>query len=278
MQIARILLPLGSRGTSAASVDVAYTVADRFSARVEGLHPCVPPLDRLRVSDEAAAPMRLQKLLEDARKQATAEQEAAQAAFRAAADRYRKVASDFRVVEADISAAVGARGRVADVAVVPARREGESPFWAEVRESALFNTGRPVIVAPDAQIEPAFGETVVIAWKTGVEAARAVTAAKPFLAKAKRVRVVTVGEEGVDERALADASEYLTLLNLKVESKMLPKSKDSAASLLLEEVGATKDALLVMGAYSHWRWREWAFGGVTESMLKECPVPVLMMH
>ncbi len=37
-------------------------------------------------------------------------------------------------------------------------------------------------------------------------------------------------------------------------------------------------ALLVMGAYSHSRWRERVFGGVTQHVLDEAQVPVVMAH
>ena len=33
-----------------------------------------------------------------------------------------------------------------------------------------------------------------------------------------------------------------------------------------------------MGAFSHWRWRERLLGGVTDYMLREASIPVLMMH
>jgi nucleotide-binding universal stress UspA family protein len=33
-----------------------------------------------------------------------------------------------------------------------------------------------------------------------------------------------------------------------------------------------------MGAYGHWRWREWVFGGVTEEVLRDTIMPVLMAH
>ena len=45
------------------------------------------------------------------------------------------------------------------------------------------------------------GDTVVIAWKNAVEAVRAVVAARPFFAKAKRVLLLSVSE-GTQERAL----------------------------------------------------------------------------
>lgn len=51
--------------------------------------------------------------------------------------------------------------------------------------------------------------------------------------------------------------------------------KRNVAQQLMEEASRNKNALLVMGAYSQWRWKEWAFGGVTEYVLHETTVPVL---
>jgi nucleotide-binding universal stress UspA family protein len=38
------------------------------------------------------------------------------------------------------------------------------------------------------------------------------------------------------------------------------------------------EGLLVMGAFSHWRWQERLLGGVTDYVLREASTPVLMMH
>lgn len=277
MTIARILLPLGSRGTSAACADAAFGLADRFAAEVEAVHPSLPPLDRLRLPDESAAPMRIQRLIDEATEQAKAERQSAQKAFAAMAKGFAKVKSRFQTIEGDIAASIAARGRLADFTVLPAVTDGEGAFWTELREAALFDTGRPVLIAPKGKVSAKLGDTVVIAWKPGVEAARAVTAAKPLLAKAKRVRVVTVSEDGADKRALDDMAAYLKLLGLKPQAAMV-KGRGGAAKLIMTEAAKAKDTILVMGAYSHWRWREWAFGGVTETLLHETPVPVLMTH
>jgi nucleotide-binding universal stress UspA family protein len=33
-----------------------------------------------------------------------------------------------------------------------------------------------------------------------------------------------------------------------------------------------------MGAYGRWRWREWVFGGVTQDVLRNTAVSVLMSY
>ena len=47
---------------------------------------------------------------------------------------------------------------------------------------------------------------------------------------------------------------------------------------VLLEAATGQGALLVMGAYGHWRWHEWVFGGATHYVMRNATVPVLMMH
>jgi len=44
---------------------------------------------------------------------------------------------------------------------------------------------------------------------------------------------------------------------------------DPVAKALQYEASAKGGALLIMGAYGHWRWREWVFGGVTQEVLRD---------
>jgi hypothetical protein len=61
-------------------------------------------------------------------------------------------------------------------------------------ESALFDSGRPVLIVLPLAHEPAsaLGETIVVSWNGSTETARAVSFAMPFLLKARRVVVLTV--------------------------------------------------------------------------------------
>src|SRR5262249_12328620 len=77
-------------------------------------------------------------------------------------------------------------GRAADLLVIGRPGDGEEPLY-ETLEAALLNTGRPILI-PAPTPAAALPATVVIAWKSTQEAARAVTAAMPFLSIAKRSR------------------------------------------------------------------------------------------
>ena len=70
--------------------------------------------------------------------------------------------------------------------------------------------------------------------------------------------------------------DYLARHGVNVVVDQLPSGGRRVQDVLNShalEVGAD---LIVMGAYGHSRLRERVFGGVTQSMLEECEVPVLI--
>src|SRR5215472_4747865 len=89
-------------------------------------------------------------------------------------------------------------GRSADLLVI-GRRADDPGVSVGTIETALFDSGRPVLISPAAALA-ALPETIVIAWKAKPEAARAVGAAMPLLSTAKQILIVTVVEDqGSDE-------------------------------------------------------------------------------
>ena len=92
------------------------------------------------------------------------------------------------------------RGRLADLTVVGRPGADGEPTAHLTFSMALFDTGHPVLVAGSAPQRPGepVGQRIVIAWNGSVEAARAVSAALPFLARARRVTALSVGSEDED--------------------------------------------------------------------------------
>lgn len=276
MKLVRILLPIDQQGTTKACRQAAFDLAARFGVRLEVLHLCAAPWQRLPYSTELS-PFYSQELIDIGREQVAAEQSAAKTWFEQASHAYPKVSAEFLPMEGVFVPIIAARARVADFTVVPSMGFGDETFWPAVREGALFQSGRPVLVVPEGS-PGNIGETVVLAWKDGVEATRAVVGAAPFLAKAKRIVLVTVQEVDREDPTFAAMADYLTLAGLTVETSQLVPESDNAGEVLLQEAARESGPLLVMGAYGHWRWREWAFGGVTQHVLSSTTVPVLMAH
>jgi nucleotide-binding universal stress UspA family protein len=172
---------------------------------------------------------------------------------------------------------VAEHGRAADLLVIgrPAAAEDGS---LDTIEGALLDSGRPVLIPPEAPFA-ALPETIVIAWKAAPEAARAVTAAMPLLSTAKQVLILTVAEEeqGLSGESGARLATNLGRHGLPASARHLPPDTSGAADTLLV-AAANEAALVVMGAYGHSRLRKWIFGGFTRHVLRDAKVPVLMMH
>jgi nucleotide-binding universal stress UspA family protein len=147
-------------------------------------------------------------------------------------------------------------------------------------ERIALEAGRPLFVVPNGDWTPMIPpRRITIGWNGRREAARAVFDALPFLKQAEEVHVLTI-EEG-DERfpGLPDAAiaDSLGRHGVKVATFKVQRAK-SAAEEIRDYSLAHLSELLVLGAYGHTRFREFAFGGVTRDVLKSMTIPVLFSH
>jgi nucleotide-binding universal stress UspA family protein len=147
-------------------------------------------------------------------------------------------------------------------------------------ESALFGSGRPVIIVPYTQQAAFKCHHIVVAWDESVSATRAIAAALPVLQSAGKVQLVVVGEK--KQRQAVDLpgfniTRHLARHAINAELQKLPNVGDVADTLLSHVADASAD-LLVMGAYGHSRLREFILGGATRGVLAAMTVPVVMAH
>jgi len=143
-------------------------------------------------------------------------------------------------------------------------------------ESALLSGARPVLFIPEGSAEVT-GQRVAIAYDGSAAAAHAVTAALPFLTKAKELYAFEVTSE--KSTALAELQDYLSLRGLAVTPHTIdPGLKSTAEALVMAALGQKCD-MIVQGGYGHSRLGEFVFGGVTRQVIKNgAPVAVLMAH
>ncbi len=144
--------------------------------------------------------------------------------------------------------------------------------------SAITDSGRPTLMVPAG---PVFADTegpVVVAWKPTREAARAITAALPWLRRAPRVHLAMPADDDTEPPTAATLEHWLRVQGVAapLQRHTLPSAEAGPALLGLAAVEGA--ALLVMGCYGHSRAREWAMGGVTRSVLRDMHLPVLMVH
>jgi nucleotide-binding universal stress UspA family protein len=170
------------------------------------------------------------------------------------------------------------QARVHDLTVVDAQVEILHPDRGLI-ERLLNESGRPIIVVPAAQ-EAFRGRRVIVAWDGSASAARASGDALPFLRAADAVQVVTVtGEKELPQSETgAGIARKLERHGASVTVRSVAHHKGDAAHAL-REAAATFDAdLIVMGGFVHSRLRQLVLGGVTQSLLNDSHVPLLLSH
>ena len=216
--------------------------------------------------------------LERVRSEYEEENKLAKSYYEQLAEQYSGTKTTFVENAGNRAVIVTHRGFTSDLIVLGSAAEYDSPFWKEVYDGALIHSTRPVLIAPTTDTGAEFGRNVVIAWNGSAESTRAVTAAQPFLAAADHVRAVTVGSMTGTGVTADQLSGYLASHTKSVSVESVDADGRDIADVILTEASRQPGTLLVMGAYSHARWRERFFGGVTEHVIHHGGLPVLMAH
>lgn len=170
------------------------------------------------------------------------------------------------------------RARLADLIVLssPSRERGTDqplPIAADV----ALHARAPVLTVPEGQRSLDCADTAVVAWNGSSEAAHALRLARPMLRGASVVHIVSVGEEG-EELPSGAACQYLARHGIRSELHPVPRGERSTAEAITAVASSLGADYLVMGAYGHSRLRELVLGGVTNEMLHDSPVPLLLAH
>jgi nucleotide-binding universal stress UspA family protein len=171
--------------------------------------------------------------------------------------------------------ALGSLARVHDVAVLS--RPGSRGSRMSAFEAVLFDSGRPVLMAPP--IPPrTLGENVLIHWNASTETARVILFALPILRKAKRVTLLTVEGHVVPGPSAKDALGHLEVNGVvATERSVVPRSGRPGEAILAEAKAQGAD-LLIKGAYTQSRLRQMIFGGATSHILSAAELPVFFAH
>jgi nucleotide-binding universal stress UspA family protein len=172
--------------------------------------------------------------------------------------------------------------RYADLVISPQAEPTDEPETRLLPHEIVLAAGRPVLFVPYAGRFPDAGRRVLVAWDGGREAARAVSDALPFLARAETVEVSVFDPERSPrthgEQPGADIALFLSRHGVKVTvHRQSGAGYDVGAQILSRAADAAAD-LIVMGGYGHARVRELVLGGVTRTILESMTVPVLMSH
>lgn len=150
----------------------------------------------------------------------------------------------------------------ADLAITSSDEPG--PFCTADPTELARGSGAPVLRLSRDPGDVRF-EHVLIAWKDGSQARRAVHEALPFLQRARSVCIAGVGDEAPADR-LDLLSRHLSRHHVAARPVHLSRSGDGVGAQLLSQARSEGCSLVVSGAYSHNRNWERILGGVTRDL------------
>ena len=278
-----ILLPFYDDDAAEAALDVSAQLAERFGSYIEGLFVMRPP-QIIDGEGIVLADSYLTQLKEEGRRLG----DRARTRFDDCVARRGMTAGSlteppegsvigWRELEGLEGQVIGDYGRVFDVVVIG--REFGHPWvdWHVMAEAALFESGRPIILAPERPGQ-GLGENVVIAWNNSTETARTVAFAMPLLASASVVTVIGIEGWGVPGPNADELCEHLVRNGLSAGARTVEPAGRSPGEVVLEECAAIGADLLVKGAYTQSRLRQLIFGGATRHIMMSAKIPVILAH
>ncbi|WP_448207444.1 universal stress protein [Azospirillum sp. sgz302134] len=298
--IKHILVPVGGLPTDAALLEEVFALARPYSAHVEVLHIRRDPRNDLPLYGEGFSAEILQEVVDEAERNARKTAAAARRMFddavadaslvvmdRPEADgsaEGKGVTASWHEVTGPTARTLAARARFADLTML-ARSAGEA-LDLEVVQGALFESGRPVLLASGAMERL---DSIAIAWNGSLSSVRAVAGAMGFITRARTVSILVADEGPMDavvgvlggqaqplpERLV----DHLAWHGVHAIIRHVGRKSRPVGTALAEAARDLNAGLLVMGGYGHSRMREVVLSGATRHMLTH-PIDcaVLLAH
>lgn len=286
MPIRKLLLPLTGTAAGEAAIETAVAIARQFNAHLLGLHVRADSRDVAPLAGEGLSGAMIQEMMTATERESGVRSAAIRAMFDRAieaagikldkpTDHADHPTAAFATVTGREEDVVAQQARLADMTIVPHPESGTDVSSSDALHAVLFDSGRPVLIAPH-KARPTLGSRVAVAWNGTGEGAAAVQAALPLLRQAQAVRILWATEYHRNGPSARDLASYLALHGVQAElATFRPLDREVGAGMLAaaREFGAD---LMTMGAYSHSRLRQLILGGVTRHVLVNADLPVLM--
>jgi len=276
-----ILVPFSDDDRAEAALQTAIMIARTFDSHVEGLHAWRTP--QIIAGEGVVFPSEsLARLTDESKQFAASAHQRFDAVIKAENIPYREIGAaangvscSWREGEGVESEIIGDYGRLFNVIVMGRNEMGTSVDWKATLEAALFESGRPVILAA-AKPPPTVGQHIVIAWNGATETARTIAVAMPVLRKAARVTVLTVEGGFVPGPSAEDVARHLGRNGIDTTTMTAAPGRRSIGDAMVDEAATAGADMLLKGAFTNSRLRQMIFGGATRDIINNSVLPVLM--
>ena len=173
---------------------------------------------------------------------------------------------------------VGSYGRAFDVIIMTRSDDDAAGPHRAAIESALFESGRPVLLAPP-EAPRSIATNIVVHWNGSTEQARVNAFAMPLLRLADRVTVLTViGGQEVSGPSADQIIRQLLYNDIAAKRMSVELGDRETGEAVLDAARAQGCDLLIKGAFTRNRLRQMIFGGATSYIMAHADLPVLLAH
>lgn len=292
MTTVMVLVENGPQGRCA--LQAAFLAASREGGHVVGIYP-VPPSERLTPETMHFSRASLGIPGEDVRAILDRAEHKGGAGVEAGRLLFEEVAAEinapilekppnpgyltayFKTLPAGRPDEVAEQGRVFDLVVVRQPRDDPNHRVRKFLRAVLFQAGRPILVVPPNKIST-LGQRPLIAWDGSALSARAAAIARNFFRGAREVGILSVRTKDWSGPTAQDLGDYVAWHNISPTVIEVDRENRRLGDAFLSEAVRFNADLLVMGAYSQSPFRESLTGGVTNHVLSNADIPVLMTH
>jgi len=172
--------------------------------------------------------------------------------------------------------AIRAFGLLYDAVILERLSEEKGPH-ARAFNTALFETGTPVLVTPPTA-PAAVGDAIAVVWTGTPQSSRAMRSALPLLRVAKRIQLLTNSSNSQADPARA--LEYLRYHGVAAEHRSFDGSRLTARGrgrAIIEAVRGSGADLLIMGGFGEYQIDAlFGLGRTTRKLVTAAPVPLLL--
>ncbi len=286
MAIRKLLLPLTGTAAGEAALATALMMARHWAAHVTALHVRVDARDVAPLAGEGLSGAMIEEMMTATERESNDRAHAVRVMFERFVTDHNVTVAEARPGSETATASfasimgreedlVAQQARLADLTIVPHPDSGEDVSSSDALHAVLFDSGRPVMIAPRTAPET-IGTRVCLAWNGTAESAASALAALPWMQRADAVRILTAEEYQRRGPGAQELATYLALHGVEADiATFRPIDREVGAGLL----AAARDFgcdFLSMGAYSHSRLRQLILGGVTRHVLEHATLPVMM--
>jgi nucleotide-binding universal stress UspA family protein len=286
MSVRKFLLPLTSSASGEVALHTALMLTKTWNAHLLVLHIRADSRDIAPLAGEGMSGAMIEEMMTATERESAARARALRDLFDLATEEHVVMVGDaargrnepsacFTTVTGREEEIIAHQARLSDLTIVPHPQAGEDVASADALHAVLFDSGRPVMMAPFER-PASIGKRIAVAWNGMSNSAAALGSAMPFIRQAEAVRVLASSEYMRRGPAAPEVIEYIAHHGVTADIATFQSIDREVGAGLLAAAAAFRADMMVMGAYSSSRLRELILGGVTRYVLEHASLPVLM--